>query len=194
MAISRLHVYLKGKKDFPVLQNLEEDSEISQVSLEYPSLSKNPLAWQTVYRFSSNYSSRSLEWALVYSLTFGLDISQEGAEKSINEAEGKVRFNKIFEGKEIKRGICGLILNHPEVGYRCYDCQKSNACIICRSCFENSDHTGHRIEVRVAYNGMCDCGDIEVWKEQGNCTNHTGYIQEDSYIPGENKERFVKAI
>jgi len=108
--------------------------------------------------------------------------------------KGVSMLSKVYEGKKLRKGVCGRELSHPNVGYRCVDCQKSNACIICRECFEKSDHTNHRVEVRQAYNGMCDCGDVEVWDPKGNCSEHPGYLTEDNYMSSDLKLGYIKAI
>ena len=38
-------------------------------------------------------------------------------------------------------------------------------CIICAECFENSDHTGHRVIPKYSVSGCCDCGDLDAWSE-----------------------------
>lgn len=65
-------------------------------------------------------------------------------------------------------------------------------CIICKECFENSNHKGHRFQIKPNVSGMCDCGDPEAWKEQGNCSKHGGFLEEDNILSEETKRKIVK--
>ena len=40
-------------------------------------------------------------------------------------------------------GVCAKQMNYGDVAWRCLDCEKDPTCIICSSCFEKGDHTGH---------------------------------------------------
>ena len=61
-----------------------------------------------------------------------------------------------------------------DVAWRCLDCEKDPTCIICQSCFEKGDHTGHRIQLKRNVGGCCDCGDPEAWDENHFCSDHKG--------------------
>lgn len=39
---------------------------------------------------------------------------------------------------------------------------------------------------------MCDCGDTEAWKPQGNCKKHSGFVSEDDRMNSEMKRKFIK--
>lgn len=41
-------------------------------------------------------------------------------------------------------------------------------------CFKGSNHEGHKVVIKKAYGGCCDCGDVEAWKKEGFCKRHTG--------------------
>jgi len=55
------------------------------------------------------------------------------------------------------------------------DCEKDPTAIICKSCFEKSDHKGHRVVLNRTVSGCCDCGDPEAWDSKHFCTDHAGY-------------------
>lgn len=101
---------------------------------------------------------------------------------------------KCYEGKDIKKGLCRKTLTFQDVGYSCLDCQKDPTCIICKECFENGDHKGHRCFLKQNIGGMCDCGDEEAWNKEGNCKNHTGYVEEDNYVDEETKTNIQRSI
>jgi hypothetical protein len=42
-------------------------------------------------------------------------------------------------------GVCAKQMEYGDVAWRCMDCEKDPTCIICQSCFEKGDHTGHRV-------------------------------------------------
>lgn len=54
-----------------------------------------------------------------------------------------------------------------------------NTCIICKECFENGDHSGHRTVLQKGCSGCCDCGDPEAWKKEGFCKDHKGFLTEE---------------
>ncbi len=54
------------------------------------------------------------------------------------------------------------------------DCEKDPTCIICQSCFEKGNHTGHRIQLKRNVGGCCDCGDPEAWDQDHFCEDHKG--------------------
>ena len=107
----------------------------------------------------------------------------------------EVYLKTVYKDKQLKLGLCRKMLRpNKDVGYQCLDCQKDPTCIICASCFEKSNHKGHRIFLKQNVSGMCDCGDKEAWDEKGNCCDHTGFVEEDNIIPAEQKESLSKRI
>ena len=72
-------------------------------------------------------------------------------------------------------GICAKNMSYGDVAWRCMDCEKDPTCIICSSCFEKSDHTGHRVQLKRNVGGCCDCGDPEAWDPEHFCSDHKGY-------------------
>ena len=45
--------------------------------------------------------------------------------------------------------------------------------VLCPKCFELDKHKGHDFERFDVHGGCCDCGDVEKWKEQGFCDEHS---------------------
>ena len=72
-------------------------------------------------------------------------------------------------------GICAKNLEVGDVAWMCLDCEKDPTCIICKSCYEKSDHTGHRVSLNRNVSGCCDCGDPEAWDQNHFCSDHSGY-------------------
>ena len=42
--------------------------------------------------------------------------------------------------------------------------------------------------------GYCDCGDSEYWDPKGNCSAHSGFVQEDTVLSDETKKRLTKVV
>lgn len=38
---------------------------------------------------------------------------------------------------------------------------------------------------------MCDCGDPEAWKAHGNCSDHSGFLQEDNILDEACKRKMI---
>jgi len=57
-------------------------------------------------------------------------------------------------------------------------------------CFKNSNHEGHKVIIKKAYGGCCDCGDAEAWKKSGFCTKHTGEVV-DIQIDSKEQDNFI---
>lgn len=119
-----------------------------------------------------------------------LDRAFEGQAKTI---KGVFEFlDEKYKGHSPRNGVCGKKMTLNDVGYSCLDCQMDPTCIICKECFENSNHKGHRFQIKPNVSGMCDCGDPEAWKEQGNCSKHGGFLEEDNILSEETKRKIVK--
>ena len=80
-------------------------------------------------------------------------------------------------------GVCAKQLERGDVAWRCLDCEKDPTCIICSSCFEKSDHTGHRVQLKRNVSGLCDCGDPEAWDPDHFCSDHKGgYVEPETIL------------
>ena len=89
-------------------------------------------------------------------------------------AEPKALVAKFVQTCSTNSGPCRRIIDQstPFV-YRCLDCRVAPNTLICIDCFKLSSHFGHRI-FRQVITGVCDCGDDQSWKKEGNCSKHTG--------------------
>uniref|UniRef100_A0A0K0EPA5 E3 ubiquitin-protein ligase n=1 Tax=Strongyloides stercoralis TaxID=6248 RepID=A0A0K0EPA5_STRER len=78
-----------------------------------------------------------------------------------------------------KGQICGKRFENGELTYHCKDCEADGTCVLCKECFENSEHCNHNHKVSVSIGGgYCDCGDPEAWKNCFACNNHQpNYIE-----------------
>ena len=67
------------------------------------------------------------------------------------------------------------MLKTGDVAWRCETCQTDPQAILCQACYENSDHTGHKIWLKTNVGGCCDCGNPDAFKKEGWCTRHQGF-------------------
>lgn len=112
-------------------------------------------------------------------------------EQATTMAEAYAFLDKKYANHSVSNGICGKKMTFHDVGYSCLDCQMDPTCIVCKECFENANHKGHRFQIKPNVSGMCDCGDPEAWKEQGNCTKHGGFLEEDDRLEPEIKLNLI---
>ena len=68
---------------------------------------------------------------------------------------------------------CGYVFKRGDIAWNCRTCQTDSTCVICDSCFRDSNHQGHEVYFhRTTPGGCCDCGDAEAWKSEGCCDSH----------------------
>mmetsp|Transcript_18508 Transcript_18508/g.53111 ORF Transcript_18508/g.53111 Transcript_18508/m.53111 type:complete len:3364 (-) Transcript_18508:71-10162(-) len=68
---------------------------------------------------------------------------------------------------------CGYVFRRGDIAWNCRTCQSDSTCVLCDTCFRESDHTGHDVFFhRTSPGGCCDCGDIEAWRVEGCCDRH----------------------
>lgn len=175
------------------LQNLEaqgqEESEDEDSEEEIKSKELIPLTKKDT-KLAKFMSTPDISYK---GLEFG-DIFLCNAFKVKKPLQAFQKLSQIYQGKELDQGVCGKLLTSGMVGYSCLDCQMDPTCIICKECFELGDHTGHRFQIKPHVSGMCDCGDPDAWKAQGNCSQHNGFINEDDYMPPEVKSKFLSTF
>lgn len=89
--------------------------------------------------------------------------------------------NKLGVGSKRLNRPCGYIFRRGDIAWNCRTCQTDTTCVLCDTCFRNSDHTGHDVLFhRTSPGGCCDCGDIEAWKADGCCPVHRPFIPEET--------------
>ena len=71
-------------------------------------------------------------------------------------------------------GCCGYIFKAGDFTFHCVDCSADSTCVMCSTCFENSNHEGHQVRFYTssANGGYCDCGDDEAIDPAGFCSEH----------------------
>ena len=80
-----------------------------------------------------------------------------------------------------RRRPCGYVFKRGDIAWNCRSCQTDPTCVICDSCFQASEHTGHEVYFhRTTPGGCCDCGDAEAWKVDGCCEEHRPYVNTDA--------------
>lgn len=68
---------------------------------------------------------------------------------------------------------CGYVFKRNDIAWNCRTCQSDSTCVLCDTCFHNSNHEGHEVYFhRTSPGGCCDCGDLEAWKVEGCCPAH----------------------
>ena len=167
-------------KFFKVNRNEGEDSSDSDEDSEKDKKAQNKgpkRDWKSIYD-SRPYSEIFVE------LAFG--------KKS--RASGLHFLRDIYDGHHLESGVCGKIFKPGDIAYECLDCGLDPTCIICKECFEDGDHKGHRFKIKTNVSGMCDCGDPDAWRPEGNCSKHNGFIKEDNIMSEEVKDKLVKAF
>jgi len=103
------------------------------------------------------------------------------AEELKNYATYKAQFKKY------DTGMCSLPIDKLTPIFKCFDCAGGilNLCI-CKSCFENGQHRGHRIHIsyKPHLDATCDCGDAN-FPARLKCSQHDGEvkIQENPILP-----------
>jgi len=75
---------------------------------------------------------------------------------------------------------CGKSIPSEHAYYMCLDCDKIRKnditlhCVLCKQCFFNSNHFGHRVLMSMNKDEVmtCDCGDPSVFEAEGFCEDH----------------------
>jgi Proteolysis_6 C-terminal/Putative zinc finger in N-recognin (UBR box) len=89
---------------------------------------------------------------------------------------------------------CGYVFKRGDIAWNCRTCQTDPTCVICDTCFRNSNHDGHEVYFhRTTPGGCCDCGDAEAWKSSGCCPLHK-HIQDDSVNENDPEEAVMMAL
>jgi len=76
-------------------------------------------------------------------------------------------------------GLCGAELRAGDTVYSCQDCGADKDCVLCETCFNQSEHRRHRYrqERQPEDGGVCDCGDPEAFV---NCTTCQIHLNEET--------------
>jgi len=89
---------------------------------------------------------------------------------------------------------CGYVFKRGDIAWNCRTCQTDPTCVICDTCFRNSNHEGHEVYFhRTTPGGCCDCGDAEAWKSSGCCPLHR-HIQDESIHENDPEEAVMMAL
>jgi hypothetical protein len=63
-------------------------------------------------------------------------------------------------GEAVPRRVCQHPFRKNDIVWVCRTCQADETCVLCHSCFSQSDHAGHDVNFYHAQaGGCCDCGD-----------------------------------
>jgi Putative zinc finger in N-recognin (UBR box) len=103
---------------------------------------------------------------------------REGAVNTFYRDEIRAEVSlKEFDKKDASNAhnsqLCLKNVKKTATSFTCLDCGMNQNAIICNECFDVSRHIGHRV-MKINRSGICDCGDINMWKKEGNCSKHTG--------------------
>ena len=72
--------------------------------------------------------------------------------------------------------VCSVAFRPGDIVWNCKQCQKDSTCVLCQSCYQDSDHAGHDVFFYHVVNeggGCCDCGDAGAWDPKGFCSRHS---------------------
>ena len=63
-------------------------------------------------------------------------------------------------GQAVPRRVCQHPFKKNDIVWVCRTCQADETCVLCHTCFSNSEHEGHDVAFYHAQaGGCCDCGD-----------------------------------
>ena len=158
-----------GSEEFEVEEHGFEEETIQATESEIFSLLESPdakrkrVATFKKKNFEFDTSDSTLRQAAVN--TFYQD--EIKVEVSLKEFERK-------DGKDAhKSHLCLRKVKRTATSFTCLDCGMNQNAMICGECYDVRRHIGHRV-MKVNRPGICDCGDINMWKKEGNCSKHTG--------------------
>lgn len=76
-------------------------------------------------------------------------------------------------GMSIPRRVCQHPFRKNDIVWVCRTCQADETCVLCHSCYSQSNHEGHDVAFYHAQaGGCCDCGDPDAWDPAGFCPHH----------------------
>ena len=75
--------------------------------------------------------------------------------------------------QSVPRRVCQHPFKRNDIVWVCRTCQADETCVLCHSCFKQSNHEGHDVAFYHAQaGGCCDCGDPDAWDPRGFCPHH----------------------
>ena len=75
------------------------------------------------------------------------------------------------------RQVCQYAFRRNDIVWICRTCQADETCVLCNSCYRDSDHRGHEVYFYHAQaGGCCDCGDPDAWAPEGFCSVHGKHV------------------
>jgi Putative zinc finger in N-recognin (UBR box) len=75
--------------------------------------------------------------------------------------------------QSVPRRVCQHPFKKNDIVWVCRTCQADETCVLCHSCFKQSNHEGHDVAFYHAQaGGCCDCGDPDAWDPAGFCPHH----------------------
>ena len=87
--------------------------------------------------------------------------------------KGPAQIFKEISALDAPPSQCGKLFRMGEPTYSCRDCGHDPTCVLCVSCFKESEHRFHRYKMSTSSGGgYCDCGDTEAWSQFVHCSTH----------------------
>ena len=75
--------------------------------------------------------------------------------------------------QSVPRRVCQHPFKRHDIVWVCRTCQADETCVLCHSCYTQSNHEGHDVAFYHAQaGGCCDCGDPDAWDPAGFCPHH----------------------
>uniref|UniRef100_A0A0A9XCN8 E3 ubiquitin-protein ligase n=1 Tax=Lygus hesperus TaxID=30085 RepID=A0A0A9XCN8_LYGHE len=98
-------------------------------------------------------------------------------EEFICQGDKNVIYNHLFN-TDYPPSVCGKVFKMGEPTYNCRECGMDATCVLCVSCFKQSDHKNHKYKMGTSGGGgCCDCGDTEAWKKEPYCNTHAAGLK-----------------
>ena len=185
--LQQLMSQLNGMNEEAELPEEEQSEEIDSDLIIPPT----PLSDSTTDLILIKYLAKDLPISETQQDYFTLYLQAAFTSQSKTSEEVLKYLDLKYKNYKTSNGICGMKMGSLDVAYSCLDCQMDPTCIICKTCFENGNHKGHRFQIRTNVSGMCDCGDPEAWKAHGNCKDHSGFLQEDNILDEQTKRKMI---
>ena len=99
--------------------------------------------------------------------------NDEQGEDSQEEGWNKAKHMFQTYGSTLPKKVCQHPFKRNDIVWVCRTCQADETCVLCHTCYDNSNHEGHDVAFYHAQaGGCCDCGDPQAWDPKGFCPHH----------------------
>ena len=97
--------------------------------------------------------------------------------------------------RSVPRRVCQHPFKRNDIVWVCRTCQADETCVLCHTCYKNSNHEGHDVAFYHAQaGGCCDCGDPDAWDPQGFCPSHGPAASTSNSVLSDNVIERVRGV